>query len=74
MSDRNRAEIIRAVFAAWMSNDRKASKTRSRGFSLRPGAAIPPAITSEIISQDMSVPQKPVRLVPERWFAAGLLN
>jgi len=36
--------------------------------------AIPPAITSEIISQDMSVPQNSVRLVNERWFAACLLN
>jgi hypothetical protein len=32
-------------------------------------ALIPPAITSEIISPDMSVPQNPVRLVDERWFA-----
>jgi hypothetical protein len=36
--------------------------------------AAPGAITSEIISQDMSVPQNRVRLVDERWFAAGLLN
>src|SRR5260370_40967736 len=32
-------------------------------------SCIPPAITSKIISQDMSVPQNPVRLVNERWFA-----
>jgi hypothetical protein len=25
-------------------------------------------LTSEIISQDMSAPQNPVRLVDERWF------
>jgi hypothetical protein len=32
------------------------------------------AITSKITFTDMSVPQNQVRLVDERWFAAGLLN
>ena len=30
--------------------------------------------TPNIIPRDMSVPQNSVRLVNERWFAAGLLN
>jgi hypothetical protein len=40
--------------------------------TMRQIATLPfPAITSEIISQDMSVPQNPVRLVDERQFGQG---
>jgi hypothetical protein len=60
----NKTKIIRDIFAAYMSNDRKAVEDAVRW------ARSWPTITSEIISSDMSVPQNPVRLVDERRFCS----
>ena len=49
-------------------------KRRSLFRHVREIAANRPAMASEIIPQVLSVPQNPVRLVVERWFATGLLH